>query len=170
MGKIKRVGDLEIDQDLRYQRRAWLTERIGWVCMALIVLAAILGFLGPGLLGRRTLTDGSGALTVEYTKFLRYEGPATLTFHLKEAAFSGGDVRLWISQDYLDSLQIVAVTPPPDHAEIAQGRVIYVFKLAPGTRQALITFDVTEQKIGPVRARVGTGEGQSLSFSQFIYP
>ena len=40
-----RVGDLEIHQDLPFQRRSWTVQRVGWAIMALVVLAGLLGGL-----------------------------------------------------------------------------------------------------------------------------
>ena len=39
----QRVGDPEIKQNLRFQRRMWALERIGWAVMALVVLVGLVG-------------------------------------------------------------------------------------------------------------------------------
>src|SRR5687767_5732095 len=36
----ERVGDLEIGQDLKYQKRQWTVQRAGWAIMCLLLLAA----------------------------------------------------------------------------------------------------------------------------------
>lgn len=41
MPNLKRVGDLEINQDLDYQQRAWVIQRIAWVVIALVTLAGL---------------------------------------------------------------------------------------------------------------------------------
>ena len=60
-----RVGDLEIDQDLRFQKREWAFERASWVVMALVVLAGLLGLLGRGPMSDQTAVSGDGLVTVE---------------------------------------------------------------------------------------------------------
>lgn len=60
--KGDRVGDLEVPQDLGFQRRACTFERIGWVAMTLVLLAAIVGVWGEGPLAQAEAVsrDGSG--------------------------------------------------------------------------------------------------------------
>ena len=43
-----RHGDLEIDEDLPFQRREWFAERVAWAVMALLIAAALLGLFGTG--------------------------------------------------------------------------------------------------------------------------
>lgn len=50
--KIKRVGDLVFEEDLRAQQLRWKVQRVGWV-VALILLSALLGGKEP--LNSRTL-------------------------------------------------------------------------------------------------------------------
>jgi hypothetical protein len=52
MSKMKRVGGLETSQDRDYQRRAWTRQWFGWLVIALILLAAIVGLFGSGLLSQ----------------------------------------------------------------------------------------------------------------------
>ena len=40
------LGDLEVGQDLDFQRREWAVQRVGWGAMALVILAALLGLFG----------------------------------------------------------------------------------------------------------------------------
>ncbi len=46
-------GDLELAQDLDFERHTWTVERIGWLAMAAVGLAALAGWLGPGPLSGR---------------------------------------------------------------------------------------------------------------------
>ena len=40
MGSMQRIGDLELSQDLEFQRRSWRVQRIGQGVMLLVLLAA----------------------------------------------------------------------------------------------------------------------------------
>lgn len=54
--------------DLAFQRGDWRRERIGWALMTLLVVAAVLGLFGEGLLSSRTVGGGTVfALTHERT-------------------------------------------------------------------------------------------------------
>jgi len=64
MSKAERAGDLEIDEDLSFQRREWRVQRGGWVVMAVLILLALLGLTGRGPIrqptaGTATIHSGS---------------------------------------------------------------------------------------------------------------
>ena len=40
MGSMQRIGDLELSQDLEFQRRSWRVQRIGQGVMLLVLLTA----------------------------------------------------------------------------------------------------------------------------------
>ena len=69
MSEHHRVGDLEISQDLTFQRRSWIVQRVGWVMLALLILAALGGLFGPGPLSRARAGPHDGPLWVEYQRF-----------------------------------------------------------------------------------------------------
>lgn len=39
---------LEIEEDLRLQHRLWTAERVGWLMVGVLVLAALAGLFGTG--------------------------------------------------------------------------------------------------------------------------
>jgi hypothetical protein len=55
---VPRVGDLEVDQNLEFEKVFWRAQRIGWGVVALVVLAALLGVFGNGSLGWTATRDG----------------------------------------------------------------------------------------------------------------
>lgn len=76
---VKRIGDLDIAQDLEHQRREWVIERIGWAIMALILLAALAGLLGSGPLSNARIDHPGSHLSAEYNRFERYQSPTKRT-------------------------------------------------------------------------------------------
>jgi hypothetical protein len=46
VAELKRVSDLEVNEELEFQRRDWMAQRVGWTVMALVVVVALLGLLG----------------------------------------------------------------------------------------------------------------------------
>ncbi len=166
MSELQRVGDLEIEQDPKYQRREWRAQRIGWGVMALIILAALLGLFGPGLFNQATVAESS--LSLEYQRFRRFIAPAELRFHIRGGTEE--QVRLWLSQDYLENVQIEGVTPQQDTVEAARGRLIYVFKRAEAQAPVTVTFHLTTQQIGPLAGEAGLDGDAQLAFRQFVFP
>jgi hypothetical protein len=52
---------LQIDEHYRSQRRSWVADRIGWVVMALVMVAALAGLFGNSFIGlREALFDLTG--------------------------------------------------------------------------------------------------------------
>jgi hypothetical protein len=81
MPGVTRIGDLEIQQDLNYQRREWRIQRLGWVVMRLVILAALLGLLGNGPLSKASVTATDGSLRLDYHRCWHYRNPMTLEIH-----------------------------------------------------------------------------------------
>ncbi len=66
---VPRHGDLEIPEDLPFQRREWVAERIAWTVMALVVGAAVLGLFGSGWLSRSIAGDQGAPVWLEYERY-----------------------------------------------------------------------------------------------------
>src|SRR5215217_4874876 len=109
---MKRVGDLQVAEDLRAQRRNWAFAAVGSAVM--VALAGLLGlFGGAGPLSRATVGGQKDTIYVqEYERFLRFGKPTTLHVSLDTTeAVEGGAIRLWINREYLKSIQVQEVDP-----------------------------------------------------------
>jgi hypothetical protein len=51
----------------RFQRIEWLVERIAWLLLAALLIAAILGVFGHGLLSSRSVSERQGNSEVKLT-------------------------------------------------------------------------------------------------------
>jgi hypothetical protein len=133
---VPRHGDLEIQEDLPFQQREWIAERVAWAVMALLVAAALLGDFGTGPLSRTTAGDEAGPMWLEYDRFVRLLAPAPLRVQLGPGAARDGMVRLWIDRRYIDSFELQQVTPQPDSMELGIERLIFTFR-RPSARERL---------------------------------
>jgi hypothetical protein len=167
MTEMKRVGDPEIAEDMDAQRFNWRFQRIGTVIMALVALAGLLGlFGGAGPLSRATVGDQQAPLSItEYERFLRFGKPTTLQASLDP---TGGESRVWLSREYVESVQIQEIDPLPQTVEAAPDRFVYVFDTA--DRLVTITFELKPDEMGPLQGRMGLHGETSLTFGQFVYP
>jgi hypothetical protein len=166
---IHRVRDLEIDEDLDFERRSQRVERIGLVVMGLVVLAALLGLLGSGPLSHATAV-GTG-VALDYDRFTRFQTDQTLTVHVAPPA-TGREVRLWLDREFLDAVRLDAVLPPALRVEAAPDRAIFVFAVAEPARPLRVTLRLQPERIGPLRGRAGL-EGPAAAtvrFRQFVLP
>jgi hypothetical protein len=170
MATMQRVGDLEVSQDLDFQRRSWTFQRVGWVVVALLVLAALLGLFGSGPLSQGTVGAQGGPLWVEYPRFARLKAPTTLRLPLGPEAVSGSEVRIWLDRTFLEGVQIQQVTPQPDRVEIGPDRFIYVFQVSDPSQPTAVVFFMQPEETGSLSGRTGLDEGPALSSNSFIYP
>src|SRR5215212_2778944 len=175
MAEMKRVGDLEVAEDLRAQRRNWAFAAVGSAVMVMVALVGLLGlFGGAGPLSHATVGGQKDTLYIqEYERFLRFGKPTTLHVSLDTAqAVEGGEIRLWLNREYLRSIQVQEVDPQPDTAEATPERLVYIFNAKEGSkdRPTEITFELEPDEMGTLAGRVGLDGGASQTFEQFVYP
>jgi hypothetical protein len=169
MGEGVERGDLEIDHDLDFERRSWIVERGARWLMAVVLLAALAGFMGPGPLSRTTIGEGDGPFTLEYSRVGRAGAPSTLRAHVGPVG-QRGQVRLWLSSAYVRDVRIERVTPPPLLAEATSERLTYSFAVGETQRRTAISFSVNLERMGWHHGCIGLDHGPSLCFRQFIFP
>ena len=166
---LQRVGDLEIGQDLEFQRREWTIQRIGWAAMALIGLAALLGLFGSGPLSNAAVGDGD-PLRLAYARFDRKRSPSDLRLEIAAGTAQEGQVRLWLDRAYLAGLELQQILPEPDQAQASGDRTVYVFQVGDPNQATEVIFQVEHNTFGLKTGRVGLVDGPGLEFRQLVYP
>lgn len=156
---------LQLDDDDAFQRRMWVIERIGWTAFALIIVAALTGFCGPGPLS--SATKASGEVQVSFDRFVRLQSPAVIELVLP---VQGETVRLQVSRAFLDEMSIEQVTPDPESVDADSEFHTYVFTPAEGATSIRATFAGRPEKVGRIKARFEIEGGDAVSFTQFVYP
>jgi hypothetical protein len=170
MADTTRVGDLEIDQDLRFQKREWAFERVSWVVMALFVLAGLLGLLGRGPMSYQTAASPDGTVSVEYERFVNHRAGAQMTVRVPGDVTAGGTFRLVINQDYLRGVQVQQITPTPDTTEAGEGRQVFVFRAADPGRPTAVVFYLEAEGPATLTGRISIPGGPPAEFTQVVYP
>lgn len=181
MSGLHRVGDLEIDQDLDFERKAWVVHKIAWAVLALLLVATVLGlFGGRGVLSTATVQGPEGIAELRYERFLRLEATTELDLTFAPGAVREGEVRVFVSRPYIDDMTIERVTPEPREQIAGSDRVIYVFDADPGSGPK-VTMLLRPSRPGRMRGTVGLAEGgraggsraaaaSSVTIGQFVYP
>ena len=170
---VRRVGDLDIAEDVAFQRRAWAVQRAGWGAMALLVLAALAGLLGGGgPLGTGEAGEADGPLRVRYARFARYQAPTELELELGPAAVRGGEARVRLSREYLEGVEVTGTSPAPAAEEAGPEGVTYVFRVSPPApgRPATVVFFLETTRFGLRTAAVAPTGGEPVTFRQLVYP
>ncbi len=168
---MTRRGDgIEIHDDFGVQLREWRTERVAFVVIAALLVAALLGLFGTGPLAWATVANDAGTLTVEYERFARRGGTSAFTVVVSERSQSDGEFQLLFDRTYLEAFTIEAITPEPTEVGVAEERLRYTFAQAHPGASLTVTFHVTPQSLGRVPASVSLRDQKPLRYWHFFYP
>jgi hypothetical protein len=152
-----------VREHMRFQRRLWVIERIGWLVLALIVLLALLGLFGSGVLSKSSV--GAGSLTVDYARFERATRATRFTFHF--AASQGGERRLRLNRTFQRDYEIGSIQPPP--ARSSADGIDLTFGV-PAGRPADVVIWAHPHSYGTMHFEARADDEPPLKFSVFVYP
>jgi hypothetical protein len=161
-------NELEIDQDLGFERREWWLQRLLWGGLTLIVLAALAGLVGAGPLSSAREGAPDGSLALEYQRFLRAR--IDVPFILDVGPGPPADtLEIWFDRDHLQEFEIKEIVPAPVSQRLLENRVVFLFLRNPA-RPARIVFNAQASRAGFRRGRVGIIGGAELAVTQVVYP
>jgi hypothetical protein len=166
---IHRVGELETSEDLVFERRMWRFERIGWLAMLALLIAAATGLLGgSGPLSRDVVSAEGGKLTASYASYARVRAPENVVVQL--ADMPAGEFRVWIDRDAVEAVEPDTIQPTPSAVEVDADRHVFVFRGGdrPGPRQ--VRFDFKPTRMGRARTHLGLVGGPEVALRQLVYP
>jgi hypothetical protein len=159
---------LQINQDVPYQRKEWRVQRIIWVFVAALLIAALAGLFGPGPLS--STSTGTPSFRVEYLRFARWQAPQSLVVSADTAG--APTLRLAFDRSFLNSMQVQQITPQPANAKASGNNFIYSFATGPGTATD-ITFNLQPNSLGTIHGAISlltAGRSSSLHFTELVYP
>lgn len=159
-----------IDQDLRFQRKQWRAERIGWVAMAVLIVCALAGFFGGGgpLAGASSIA-GDGSARLSHDRFARFLTPTTVEITVAHPP-SARPLHLRVSESYLSSMLVRSITPQPDTVAFADRAYLFAFERLPGATEAKIRLHLEPQAIGSLEGWAVVDNGAPLPIKHFIFP
>ena len=170
------VDYLSTPDKLEFQRNNWRAERVGWAALAAVVLAALLGLFGDGVLSNDEAASADGMLTVAYRRFLRAESPAKLEVTAAQALADGGRLAIRLDAAWLARFEIVAIEPEPESTTLAPDRTTFLFATtaasataATASEPVTVRFRLEAEKAGVAAGAVGVGTAQ-IELRQFVYP
>ncbi len=158
----------ELEQDLRFQRVAWRVERVSWLIMALIVVAALAGVFGGGPLGHARAGAAGDPLRIEYDRFARVQSNYTVR---ADAVVSTGASRLELrfGSDFLDMFHVEQITPAPISWQLTGDGAIAGFDVK-GGESVRVQVDGRFSRAGRVNAEFSRPGGPALRCTILVYP
>jgi protein-L-isoaspartate(D-aspartate) O-methyltransferase len=165
---MERHGDLDIRHDLNFHRRLFVVQRVGWVVLALFILAALLGLIGAeGPFNQGTKENDR--LRVEFERFPHQESPTRIKVTFRDQ--SGERVELSVSAGYLNQVRLQNVSPQPEEVIASRDQFRYVFKTTRPGEPLTVAILFTPTSAGYLRGQLHAGKDSApLNFSQFVYP
>lgn len=159
---------LEIREDLTFQYRHWQRERAGWIGIACILAAALLGMFGHHPFSRMTTQTENRSLVIAYDRYGRAESSAGMTITVTPEKQEEGTTRIWFNAEYLDAVRVVSLSPMPLRGEARDGGRAFVIQT--DGRPFTIMLSVQFRTFGVIQGQVKINEDAPLSFTHFVWP
>lgn len=153
---------LQVKEDMVFQRRQWLFERLSWVLMLLIVIGAIAGLFGEGLWSETHKQNTT--IAVSYDTFARKDAPTSVTVSLK------GGSKLVLDQTFLRSYKVESIHPEPAETTYGEGKIHYSFSSTQNAQNQEIVFRLQPNDIGVIKKLLGTEKEGGVTLHQIVYP
>lgn len=152
------------------ERRVWRFERAGWVVIALLLAATVVGLFGSSGLLPPATARGAGGLELRYPRFQRHAAPTVLEITIPTRP-GEETAQLWLSRPYIEGYEVRRISPEPESAETGRERVVYTFRAHTPGQPAAVTFLMEPSRYGLRDGQAGLGEdGPPLRFRLFVYP
>jgi Tfp pilus assembly protein PilW len=155
-----------INEDPKFQRATWVVERVAWVLMALIIVAALAGYFGGASSGR-TVRDSTGEVQLDYERFMRNHTPSELK--IKARASAAGSVSIQLGKALFEAVEVRSVEPQPRDAALHPDGPVYTFA-ASSEGESDITFTIIPTKVGSIAASIGIAGQPPVRTDIFVYP
>lgn len=120
-------NEIDVGEDLEFQRKWWRFENFVWVLFSLILVLDLSGFLGRGPFAKAERRSADGTVTVRYERIERTSSSSILTIDFSPAAIRNGSVVLYISGSLVKELGARRIIPAPETSRIGEGGVTYTF-------------------------------------------
>lgn len=170
MAVVEKQGNLDINQDLEFQYNAWKRQKKAWKIMGLTLLSGLLGLLGDGPLSNAKKGEKTDKISIEYQRLTRFQSLNQLKINLSQNTGNQGELRIKISQKYLQNTQIQQINPPPYYVETGQKYITYIFRQTQPPQPTTLTFYLQPQQIGIINAEIKLPQENPIKFNQIVYP
>jgi hypothetical protein len=161
---------LELDDDLRAQKKLWKFQKVGRTFWGIIVLLGLGGLFGFGPLSKTVAKDSDDIIEVEYQRFAHIDSPDIIEFKLGQGAAIGGRVHLWIDSHFLGENPVQKFSPEPVASRLEDDRTVFEFSADDNLSLSRIVLETETQKPGMRTAAMGLVGGPELEFWKFFWP
>jgi hypothetical protein len=91
---LKVNDEIEVGEDLDFQRKWWRFEKVVWVVFAVIIVLDLAGLFGRGRIAKAERRSVDGIIDVNYECIERTDSPSMLSIAFGKSAIQDGKIRL----------------------------------------------------------------------------
>jgi hypothetical protein len=125
---VSKVNDeVEVGENLDFQRKWWRFENYVWVIFSLIILLDFCGVFGRGPFAKAQRRAPDGTIDVKYERIERTESPSIMTISFGQSAIVDGKIKLYISESLVQGLGTQRIIPAPLTSDVGKGGLTYTF-------------------------------------------
>lgn len=162
------AGEIQ-ESNPRERRRARIAHRIGVSIFFLILAAAVAGLLGKGPLSHASAQSHDGQLTVDYVRFIRYQGPVDMRIHIGAEATTTGAIELRLSNNFTDEVEIERIEPEPEFSAAGPKFVTHTIRVETNAATH-VRVRFSADHFGRLAYEVGLRDGTALPLRHFAFP
>jgi hypothetical protein len=163
-------AQIELHEDLEFQRKQFRVERIGWILMAAVLVAALLGVFGSGPLSNAIAESSESGLRVEYSRFARRDAHTRVEIHVDPSLVAKDRLRLRLGGDFMQRVLVQAITPTPERWTVEDRTIVAELPVGGSTGPVPVAVDFSPREFGPTTLELSAGPGRALTIRQFVYP
>ena len=156
-----------IREDMRFQQRSWRAERIGWIAMALVLVAALAGVFFHGPASHRIARSADKYLAIEYERFAHKT--ALTHFVIRISPPVAEQVLVRLSPAFAVTHDTESIEPRPIRSSGGSYGLEYVFaRSAAGDLTVYIA--ARPKRFGVMSLHVEVEGRGAVNIAQLIYP
>ncbi|HEX6571721.1 MAG TPA: hypothetical protein VF055_06830 [Steroidobacteraceae bacterium] len=164
----REASNLQVNEDMRFQERDWLGQRVGWFALASLLLAGCLGLMGSGPLSQAERSDGRG-FTIEYERFVRHGAQTSVVLRAASDALPAEQARITVTRQFLAANDLQRSVPEPSETRARGAEVELVYSTQ--SRKALqVRWIIEPDELGRHTTILRLNDGPPLEIVQFTYP
>ncbi|HEX2022103.1 MAG TPA: hypothetical protein VHH36_05275 [Candidatus Thermoplasmatota archaeon] len=170
------MSHLKDSLDPAFLRRQWRVQRLGWLAMAAVVAATVLGLFGTSTLAYRVArVEADGATyEVEYPRVTRYQHADRLHLRVHAPGAAGDALRVAFSPSFVANAHVLSAFPEPDGGGAGPGGAVYEYKVEDWSTTVVVTFEYESLKAfaweGSIQVTAGDAAPVSLPLPQWVHP
>jgi hypothetical protein len=164
------AAGLEIETDSAFQERLWTLQRVAWVLMALVVIAALIGLTGRGGSYAHATVEAEGdGVALDYPRIARWQAADQMVLRIPDP--SGDRIDVTLSGKFAELFTVESVQPQPaSSAAVADGhRLTFDLGSEAGPRSINFTLRALKPAL-PTGFEVAAGDGPPLRARTVVLP